>query len=673
MIDSLVFRTSALIYADNNYDIKTDRIIVKIIESFFLETNNECIFLDQLVTGISEKFNLSFTADEILKLIGSDIKRFVVRYITEEIIELNLTDERYIFLNDKVTEFSVEKYIETFIQSNNINVKYKESIYKFLYYIVNNNLKNFHQMVKSQVDIKDYLSEQLNATFTDDEKEIINNFLIDENPNKDKAIFDIICYALEYCLVTGDGKTIYEQGLKNKVLYLDTNIIFRAIGINGEFRKTRTLDFLEKCYATGQQLYITKYTNDEFTNTIKEKIKNEIDHHTLSDKGSIIFWSYSKNYDIISYYLEWSSHVNNPNPVLFESYIFTEFEKLLKKFKITINYNLLDDDKMKKDIDKHNEGLFQYKHKNCKTDAKNLVHLRMLREKKKAHNNKILETPYFIITTDYKVMSYCLDQFTNETILCMLPSYWHTILLKFSSRTYDDYKSFVSFLQLQSNEKEIEDNNKLFTVLSGIDDIVENPDLKEYYAKEIFENGINNIVNETNFEVLHDMTVDYVYEDIKDKFSTMEHDLKEVKKLQDITRENLNDVIKENTELFNSTFTLEGDVENKDNTIDSLLDRIVETKMNSKRNWIILGYTIYCAFFTFFICNLILFNDILFGKIDSYIGTCNSPGLSFLYDSALGIIWTAFTVYLVFFFHDDKKEKRKKKIYDKEKKRPAQE
>ena len=110
------------------------------------------------------------------------------------------------------------------------------------------------------IDLKNYNEE---------EKRIINDFLNFDDENKDKAIFDIVSLSLEYCILTGDSKQVYVQGIRNKVFYLDSNIIYRAIGINGESRKELTLRFLEKCISNNIKLAISKYSEKEFKDSIE--------------------------------------------------------------------------------------------------------------------------------------------------------------------------------------------------------------------------------------------------------------------------------------------------------------------------------------------------------------------------------------------------------------------
>lgn len=100
----------------------------------------------------------------------------------------------------------------------------------------------------------------------------------------------------------------FTQGLKNKSIYLDTNILFRAIGINGEFRKSRTISFLEKCIAAGERLMISKFTEDEFKNTIHSKIEQEVKRFS-SNYDMKLYKNYANNHALFLYYLSWKNKI----------------------------------------------------------------------------------------------------------------------------------------------------------------------------------------------------------------------------------------------------------------------------------------------------------------------------------------------------------------------------
>ncbi len=60
--------------------------------------------------------------------------------------------------------------------------------------------------------------------------------------------------------------------LHSKEIYIDTNIIFRALGINGESLKSVMIAFLKKCCQARIKVKISRFTKNEFDNTIDHYI-----------------------------------------------------------------------------------------------------------------------------------------------------------------------------------------------------------------------------------------------------------------------------------------------------------------------------------------------------------------------------------------------------------------
>ena len=85
------------------------------------------------------------------------------------------------------------------------------------------------------------------------------------NDGKNKAVFDLAGYALEYCMMTNRKNTsLNTQNLKHKSFYIDTNILYRAIGLNGDGLKTRAHLFLSKFKEVGEKLILSQSTFVEF-------------------------------------------------------------------------------------------------------------------------------------------------------------------------------------------------------------------------------------------------------------------------------------------------------------------------------------------------------------------------------------------------------------------------
>lgn len=158
MKDNAIFRTSALLYADNNYDVKTEKIILKIIESVFVIQNNIEYNYDDLLRLLSEYYSLEFEIDELSEVIIKFSDNFIIKHNKNEVFKLRLTNSRYALLKKKLSDNDIELYINLFLEQCNYEKNIKTLIYRFLHYILNTNLHNFKQMLDSDINTSKLLA-----------------------------------------------------------------------------------------------------------------------------------------------------------------------------------------------------------------------------------------------------------------------------------------------------------------------------------------------------------------------------------------------------------------------------------------------------------------------------------------------------------------------------------
>ena len=96
-------------------------------------------------------------------------------------------------------------------------------------------------------------------------------------------------------------------------------------------------------------------------------------------------------------------------------------------------------------------------------DAENILWIEKKRNNK---SQNIFDTKYFFISTDQSLRRWDYQR-EDKTPIVLLPSQWMSILLRYLNRTEDDFKSFVSFLNLKNNEVLI-NSERLHVVLAGI-------------------------------------------------------------------------------------------------------------------------------------------------------------------------------------------------------------
>lgn len=117
-----------------------------------------------------------------------------------------------------------------------------------------------------------------------------------------------------------------KEFVENKTIYLDTNIIFRAIGINGPDRKKIIDAFLKKCKDANLKLVILDCTEKEFKDTIAYHI-DKIYRNPRGEINSGLYLELS-DYNIYVFYNEWSIGHRGLNLKYFKDYLFLNLTHL---------------------------------------------------------------------------------------------------------------------------------------------------------------------------------------------------------------------------------------------------------------------------------------------------------------------------------------------------------
>lgn len=500
-----IFRLAAVLYADNNYEVSTTTLHRKVIESIFIDNNNQFTGLHTLIDNLKKQYNLDFTEEEIRE-ITSDADYFHTSTCKVDEIKITLTQRRLDNIHSKIVTNNLDFFIEEFqINNNQFDLKeLKTIIHRFLYEIFQTNISSFSKLVDPSVQIEELLNindHNLNSI----EIEIINTFLNWDNDEKNKMIFDISNLALEYCLITNKkGANFKLENLKNKNFYLDTNVIFRAIGINGENRKNRTLTFLEKFKEAKEVLLISKYTIDEIKNTLDFYIAKMSKYNTVRINPDV-FHKFSKNQDFVDYYHTWRKKRVNDSTDLFKAHVFSLIEDLKKNFDIKEDYKEhfdIKEAKIEELILDMGSQINTFKSDNKPpnleasiTDAKNIYIIKALRNGNYAN---IFDCKYYFISADQLLRKWDYTQ-NNSIPIVLLPSQWMSILLRYLNRTSDDFKSFVSFLNIRNGEKGISNEN-LQLILTGISEITSDFTQQSSIVSEMIQIGFKGILNKNNSE-----------------------------------------------------------------------------------------------------------------------------------------------------------------------------
>lgn len=540
-----LFRLAAVLYADNNYEVSTKTIIRKVIECAILSNGNKPLNVHQIIEFVHTSYNLHLIEEEVISIV-THVKEegFAVNTKQEETI-VCLTERRKFHLESKVSNKTIDYFIDEFLKvktelATGVNVK--EVIYRFLYELLSTNIESFKKLLDSKKQVEDLINIESHS-YTPIEREVINEFLTWDENDKNKSIFDIASYALEYCMISnnGNGAHIQLNNLKNKTFYVDTNVIYRALGINGENRKKRTTTFLNKVTKTGSALIVSKFTElelkDSITFYIDKLKKNPLNRPISPDVfNQKYFRSLS---DIYDFYYQWRTGLANDSLELFEAHILGLYEKFKAEFKVTTDYKLPFDEKDDKVIAKITDlsnGISRHKdadnaRHNWNGDYYDASNILLIETRREGKESNIFETKQFFISTDQSLRRW--DYYRNMvTPIVVLPSQWLSILLRYINRTTDDYKSFVSFLNLPSGETQI-DSEKIHIILKGISEMTTNFDQQRFLVQTIVQRKFEGILeNGIKEEEILERTKDFAktelqkqVEEIAEKHQNLQSEL----------------------------------------------------------------------------------------------------------------------------------------------------
>ncbi|WP_316828610.1 hypothetical protein [Pedobacter miscanthi] len=500
-----VFRLAAVLYAENNYEVTPKTIHRKIIESVFLDSDNVELTIHAIIESIESNLGFIFDFEEVADIVKKDEdKHFRLGKNGDQELLVSLTPSRLENIKLKINTNNIDYFIHQFLEENPALVGAldgKAVIYKFLYEIFNNNISSFSKLIDYKKDLTGAIN--IDESFNGVEKTIINSFLQWDNDLKNKAVFDISSYALEYCMITNKEtkQTFHLKNLKNKDFYLDTNVLFRAIGINGESRQARTVTFLDKFIEAGEKLYLSKFTEQEYKSTLKYYCE-QIGRKSYAKVDPRVFSRFRKNSDFFDYYHRWRSKRVNDSLSLFEAHLIAEYETFKVRFKVIEEYNVGFDEKeeqTEKIINSLASDIFSFKNKENSyfnrfetsvTDAKNIL---MIKEKRNGQYRNIFETKFFFISSDQELRRWDFDR-KDSTPAVLLPSQWMSILLRYVTRTNDDFKSFVSFLNLSQNESSISSEN-LQLILLGIGEMTTDFQRQSLIVESMIETKFRGVID----------------------------------------------------------------------------------------------------------------------------------------------------------------------------------
>ena len=580
----------------------------KIIESLFVDNNNE-LNVHGIIDGIQSNLDLVFDEKEIIDIVNDAKKgHFETRFDSKSQQTLiKLSSNRHEHLKSKVASSDIEQFVTEF--ANNI---YEGSIkndilhallFKFFYELLNKNISAFKKLTSSKCNPGEISVDP--GLFNSDEREAINSFFSWDNTNKNKSLFTLISYCIEYGLLSNNinNTNLLLNSFRNKSFYLDNNVIYRAIGINGADRKNRTTTFLRKCKDSGQSFFVSKFTISEFKETIKHHL-NLLQRVPFGKINPYLFRKYAVNPSIYEFYHLWRQNRATYSFDLFHAHILGLYKSFLTEFSVEEDYKIPFDEKDAKiisQIEIYSQEIKESKGKGSDEshlfDAKNTF---LIEQKRGVNNQSISDTKFYFVSTDQKLRNWDFSRNDSQP-LALLPSQWMAVLLRYFSRTDDDYRSFVSFLKLRQEEPIIQED-KLQLILAGISEITEDFDKQSAILDQMAEVKFDGILEGKSYDEIRENAVKYSkklmdteIQELKDIHTSTLEETKDghTKSINEKQKEFKNELL---SEVNDSILALENSKEP--------LETIVKSKVNNHKIISISIFVIYYFILAFLVYNL---------------------------------------------------------------------
>lgn len=450
------FLRLSLILNDNQattFKSKLKRLITEVLREHY----GDGMTVQEIVIELRDNFTLEFSINEILSIIKGDEKTFVIKHKNSDQIlnKYDLSIFAYTKASERSDGVSLTQIINDFLstKTQDISVEQAEDlILRFLFIEFNEDTENLLNYMNKSISVP-----IPNENFSDEEKTFIDSFLSWDNKNKNKFIFNALSSSIDYCMITAQRDTrLIKDMFFNKTFYLDTNIIFRLAGINKQERQINAEAFIKKCKEVNITIKYTNLVEEEIDNTVEYYVdslaKTLGSHQHISPEAYALLSNNSVNDDFYKEYVLWVKDTANTagNYSAFKSYLKKKIHKTLAKFEYeaihTYNYRY-------KNFDELTCDFYEYKRKNHRNPSRQSIqtdinHYLFLKEKNgnKGHAS-FIDLNSYMITEDRSFVNWSKEYYPNTVPMVMLSSLWYSILLKFSSRTENDYVSFSQFIK----------------------------------------------------------------------------------------------------------------------------------------------------------------------------------------------------------------------------------
>ncbi len=477
---------SATLFANNNYQISPVQLHKKVVEdALFFINKDEGVTLGALADYIEKEYFFDFDESELKRVLHNSKFNSAFEWRSSA-----GSDDRYYLKKErreqleKNTTKTLQDYINEYLVTQELPADKAESIYQYLYGVFTTNVDTFKRML----DVNSIKSLTEYHTPNEQDVDLINGFLDWDNEQKNIAIFNLASYALEFCLLTSKkDSNLKLEYLRHKTFYLDTNILYRAIGINGEDRRLRTLSFLRKLKESDDIICISKVTWEEFDGSLRNYIKRLRKSETPAI-NSQVYTEYITYDDIFRYYHLWANKHKNATIDLFVDWMNASMKALIEDFNIeVVNFSPYNPETLKNQLHEMAAQIKGFgKGKLFDTAMNDACNIAWVEHSRNSGEKTLFSTKTFLVSSDYGLYVWDAKYHSKATPIVVMPSQWLSLLLRYVSRSNDDFRSFVCFLNIQDKEG-ILSSDQINAILTGIAEMTDSVEQQRYFLETIIE------------------------------------------------------------------------------------------------------------------------------------------------------------------------------------------
>ena len=533
-----IFRLAAAIYSESNDVVSDAEIQLQIIKCMFVATGNDYLTKSEIISKLLEIYKYHISEDEVDNILRKT--KGVFQAITKD-------DEKAVCLTqsaysecEEAQKNNIDSFIDAFITEKEIAnpEKCKSAIHVYLYELTTTNINSYRVLLAGK-DGTQFSSSELSvdvSCLSDAEKQLVHDFLAWDNIAKNAALGNLVYCCLEYCLlINGDSPNSLLKGfIRRREIYLDTNVIFRALGINGVSRQNVVTTFLRKCKQAKLKLLISHSTRTEFFDTIGYYV-SQMEYYP---RGDIYSGAYEEiaDYSIFAFYENWRQEHSQMSLKYFVAHIKSLYLKLIKDFGIeddvkipgTIYHSGEFKDvrnRYSASIKSVKQGIkadyladdYHYSNRDSH-DATVVRYIELLREKS-------ADKDIFLASSDRALRLWDMNRLDGEYPVVVYPSQLFLILLKTCGRSDNDYDSFVSFINIRPSSKRVSPENA-HIILSVISSITEDISAQEHLVEAVFSDDFQNVIkNSTSdmdlYEKVQRISQNYLDEELRKKDATI--------------------------------------------------------------------------------------------------------------------------------------------------------